>query len=68
MDKGRGVPFSVAGVVASTCHANLLLFAGETDVLEEGAGLDEPMAKLLTVLPWLYVGGGEGDPRRRRTA
>ena len=35
-----------------------------TDVLE-GAGLDEPMAKLLTVLPWPYVGGGEADPRRR---
>ena len=39
MNKGRGVPFSVAGVVASTCRADLLLFAGETDVLEEGAGV-----------------------------
>ena len=37
-------------------------------MLEEGAGLDEPMAKLSTVLPWLYVGGGEADPRQRRTA
>ena len=52
----------VAGVVTSTCRADLLLFIGETDVLE-GAGLDEPMAKLLTVLPWSYVGGGEADPR-----
>ena len=67
MNKGRGVPFPVASVVASICRADLL-FAGETDVLEEGAGLDEPMAKLLTVLPWPYVGGGEADPKRRRTA
>ena len=58
MNKGRGVPFSVIGVVTSTCRADLLIFTGETDVLE-GAGLDEPMAKLLTVLPWLYVGGGK---------
>ena len=68
MNKGRGVPSLIVGVVTSTCRADLLLFAGETDVLEEGAGLDEPMAKLLTVLPWPYVGGGEADPRRRRTA
>ena len=66
-NKGRGVPFSVVGVVTSTCRADLLLFTGETDVLV-GAGLDEPMDKLLTVLPWPYVGGGEADPRRRRTA
>ena len=39
-------------------------FCRGTDVLEEGAALDEPMAKLLTVLPWTYVGGGEEDPRR----
>ena len=68
MNKGRGVPFTVASVVASICRADLLLFAGETDVLEEGAGLDEPMAKLLAVLPWPYAGGEEADPRRRRTA
>ena len=67
MNKGRGVPFSVAGVVTSTCRTDLLLFTGETDILE-GAGLDEPMSKLLTVLPWPYVGGGEADPRRRMTA
>ena len=58
----------VAGMVRSTCRGDLLLFARGTDVSEEGAGLDEPMAKLLTVLPWPYVGGGEADPRRRRTA
>ena len=57
----------VAGVVTSTCRADLLLFTEETDVLE-GAGLDEPMDKLLTVLPWPYIGGGEADPRRQRTA
>ena len=67
MNKGRGVPSSVAGVVTSTCRADLLVFTGETDVLE-GAGLDEPMAKLLNVLSRLYVGGGEADPRQRRTA
>ena len=67
MNKGRGVPFPVASVVTSICRIDLLLFAVETDVLE-GAGLDEPMAKLLIVLPWPYVGGGEADPRRRRTA
>ena len=33
--------------------------------MEEGAALDEPMAKLLTVLPWPYV-GGEDDARGRR--
>ena len=67
MNKGRGVPFSVAGVVSSICCGDLLLFARGTDVSEEGAGLDEPMAKLFTVLPWPYIGGGEEDPRRRRT-
>ena len=68
MNKGKGVPFLVASVVSSICRADLLLFAGGTDVLEEGAALDEPMTKLLTVLPWPYVGRGEADPRRRRTA
>ena len=58
MNKGRGVPFPVAGVVTSTCRADLLLFTGETDVLE-GAGLDEPMAKFLTVLPSSYVSEGK---------
>ena len=62
-NKGRGVPSSVAGMVTSTCRADLLLFTGETDVVEH-AGLDEPMAKLLTVLPGSYVGGGEADARR----
>ena len=58
-NKGRGVPFPVASVVSSICRTGHLLFAGGTDVLEEGAALDEPMAKLLTVLPGLYVGGGK---------
>ena len=53
--------------MVSICRSDLLVFPGGADVLE-GAGLDEPMAKLLTVLPWPYVGGGEADPRRRRTA
>ena len=66
-NKGRGGTFLVAGVVTSTCRADLLLFTGETDVLE-GACLDEPMAKFLNVLPWSYVDGGEADPRRQRTA
>ena len=57
----------VTGVVSFTCRSDLLLFTRETDVLE-GAGLEEPMAKLLTVLPWPYVDGGEADPRRQRTA
>ena len=53
--------------MSSRCRGNFLVFTGETDVLE-GAGLDEPMAKLLTVLPWQYVGGGEagGEGRRSR--
>ena len=54
-------------MVTPTCHVDILVFTGETDVLE-GAGLDEPMAKLLTVLPWPYVGGGEADSRRQRMA
>ena len=57
-------------MVTSTCCADLLLFTRETDVLE-GAGLDEPMDKLLTMLSWPYIGGGEeirgGEGRRSRT-
>ena len=49
MNKGRGVPFPVASVVSFICRG-VVLFAGGTDVLEEGAALDEPMAKLLIVL------------------
>ena len=36
--------------------------------MEDGAALDEPMAKLLSVVRWLSVGGREPDPRRRTTA
>ena len=66
MNKGRGVPFSVAGVVTSTSRADFLLFTGETNVLD-GATLDELMAKLLSVVWWPSVGGGEEDLRRRKT-
>ena len=31
--------------------------------MEDGGALDEPMAKLLTVLRWPSVGRGEADPR-----
>ena len=55
-------------MVSSRCRGDFIGFTWGTDVLEEGGALDEPMAKLLTVLPWPYVGGGEADPRRRRTA
>ena len=68
MNKGRGVPFPVPSVVSSICRGDFLLFAGGTDVLEEGAGLEEPMAKLFTVLLWPYLSGGEADPRQRRMA
>ena len=36
--------------------------------MEDGAALDEPMAKLFSVVRWPSVGGGEADPRRRMTA
>ena len=29
--------------------------------MEDGAALDEPMAKLLSVVRWPSVGGGEAD-------
>ena len=61
----------VAGVVTTTCRGDLLLFTGETDVLE-GAGLDEPMAKLLTVLPCRMSAEGKqirgGEGRRSRNS
>ena len=38
------------------------------EVVEDGGALDEPMAKLLSVVRWPSVGGGEADPRRRTTA
>ena len=66
MNKGRGIPFTVASVVSARYRGDVLLFTRVTVVLEEGRALDEPMAKLLIVLPWPYIGGGEADPRRRR--
>ena len=64
MNKGRGVPFPVASVVSFICRDDFILFAGGLNVWEEGTALNEPMAKLLTVLSWPYIGGGEADPRR----
>ena len=68
MNKGRGIPFPIASVVSFGYHADVILFTGVTDVLEEGGSFDEPMAKLFTVLWWPSVGRGEVDPRWRRTA
>ena len=34
----------------------------------DGGALDEPMAKLLSVVRWPSVGGGEADLRQRTTA
>ena len=44
-----------------------LFFPGEPEVVEDGAALDEPMAKLLSVVRWPSVGDGDPDPRRRTT-
>ena len=58
-------------MVTSTCCADLLLFTGETDVLE-GAGLDEPMAKLLSVVQWPLSAARKqiqgGEQRRSRNS
>ena len=45
-----------------------LVVRRKPEVVEDGAALDEPMAKLLSVVRWPSVGGGEADPRRRTTA
>ena len=69
MNKGRGVPLSVGSVVSSFCfYDDLLVVRRKPEVVEDGAALDEPMAKLLSVVRWPSVGGGEEDPRRRTTA
>ena len=58
--------------MVSICWDDLLVFPGGTDVLESRGSLDKPMAKLLTVLPWPYIGGGEkirgGEGRRSRNS
>ena len=69
MNKGRGVPLSAGSDVSSFCFSNdLLVVRRKPEVVEDGAALDEPMAKLLSMVRWSSVGGGEADPRRRRTA
>ena len=47
---------------------DLLVVRWKREVVEDGGALDEPMAKLLSVVRWPSVGSGEPDPRRRTTA
>ena len=68
MNKGRGVPLSAGSAVSSFCFSDDLVVRRKPEVVEDGAALDEPMAKLLSVVRWPSVGGGEADPRRRTTA
>ncbi len=69
MNKGRGVPLSAGSDVSSFCFFNdLLVVRWKQDVVEDGGALDEPMAKLSSVVRWPSVRGGEADPRRRTTA
>ena len=68
-NKGRGVPLSAGSVVSSFCFSNdLLMVRWKRDVVEDGGALDEPMAKLLSVVQWPFVSGKEPNPRRRPTA
>ena len=69
MNKGRGVPLSAGSVVSSFCFSDdLLVVRWKPEVVQDDAALDEPMAKLLSVVRWPSVGGGEADPRQRTTA
>ena len=43
---------------------DLLVVRWEQDVVEDGGALDDPMAKLLSVVRWPSVSGGEADLRR----
>ena len=54
--------------MSSFCFSDDLVVRRKPEVVEDGAALDEPMAKLLSVVRWSSVGGGEADPRRRTTA
>ena len=45
-----------------------LVVRRKPEVVEDSAALDEPMAKLLSVVRWPSVDGGKADPRRRTTA
>ena len=66
---GRGVPLSAGSVVSSFYFSDdLLIVRRKPEVVEDDATLDEPMAKLLSVVRWPSIGGGEADPRRRTTA
>ena len=57
MNKGRGAPLSVGSAVSSFCFSNdLLVVCWKQEVVEDGGALDEPMAKLLSVMRWLSVG------------
>ena len=68
MNKGSGVPLSAGSVVSSFCFSDdLLVVHRKPEVVEDGAALDEPMAKLLSVVQWPSVGGGEADPRQQMT-
>ena len=68
MNKGRGVPLSAGSAVSFYFSDDLLVVRRKPEVVEDGAALDEPMGKLLSVVRWPSVGGGEADPRRRTTA
>ena len=69
MNMGRGVPLSAGSVVSSFCFSDdLLVVRRKPEVVEDGAALDEPMVKLLSVVRWPSVGGGEADPRWRTMA
>ena len=68
MNKGRGVPLSADSVVSFCFSDDLLVVRRKPEVVEDGAALDEPMAKLLSVVRWPSIDGGEADPRRRTTA
>ena len=64
-NKGRGVPISAGDVVSSFCFfEDLLVVCWKQDVVEDGGALDAPMAKLLSVVWWPSVSGGEADLRR----
>ena len=68
MNKGRGVPLSTGSDVSSFCFSDDIVVQRKQEVVEDGATLDVPMAKLLSVVRWLSAGGEEADPRRRTTA
>ena len=57
--------------MSSFCDSkDLLVVRWRREVMEDGGGLDEPMAKLSSVVRWPSVGGGKqirgGEQRRSR--